>query len=59
MVEGLETGIEAERARMLLRHSEAQAWATQYAGFIKVYNQTIAEEGLPLSEWRTFCNDAV
>lgn len=59
MAEGHEAGIEAERARMLQRYPEAQAWATQYAGFVKAYNQTIAEEGLPLSEWRSFCNGEI
>ena len=29
-------------------------WREEYADFVKTYNEAVAQEGLPLSEWTTF-----
>jgi len=29
-------------------------WCTDYVDFLKAYNKTIENEGMPLDEWRSF-----
>jgi len=29
-------------------------WREEHTDFVKTYNQIVAKEGLPLSEWTTF-----
>lgn len=38
----------------LVRQEKARRWKLEHAEFIDAYNQSIADEGLPLEEWRTF-----
>ena len=40
--------------REVVRKEREQRWQEQNADFIAAYNQTIASEGLPLEQWRTF-----
>ncbi len=37
-----------------IKKEQSNLWLEEYADFVKDYNQTIAQEGLPLSEWTTF-----
>ena len=32
----------------------AQCWLEEHAEFVGAYNETLAAEGLPLEEWKTF-----
>jgi antitoxin CcdA len=38
----------------LVRAEKARRWKLENADFIDAYNQSIAKDGLPLEEWRTF-----
>ena len=38
----------------LVRQEKARRWKLEHAEFIDAYNRSVAEEGLPLEEWRTF-----
>jgi antitoxin CcdA len=40
--------------RELVRKEKEARWKAEHADFIQAYNQTIAEESLPLDAWRTF-----
>jgi antitoxin CcdA len=40
--------------RELVRKEKEAKWKAEYADFIQAYNQTVAEESLPLDAWRTF-----
>ncbi len=37
-----------------IKKEQSNLWLEEYADFVKAYNQTVAQEGLPLSEWTTF-----
>ncbi len=37
-----------------LRELREQLWKQDNVDFIAAYNQTVADEGLPLDSWRTF-----
>jgi len=37
-----------------LRELHEQLWLQDHADFIAAYNQTVADEGLPLDSWRWF-----
>ncbi|PPK77236.1 post-segregation antitoxin CcdA [Methylobacter tundripaludum] len=37
-----------------LRELHEQLWLQDNADFIAAYNQTVADEGLPLDSWRSF-----
>jgi antitoxin CcdA len=32
----------------------SRRWREEHADFVTAYNLTVAQEGLPLDEWRTF-----
>jgi antitoxin CcdA len=38
----------------LLRNERERRWQQDNADFIAAYNQTVADEGLPLDSWRSF-----
>ena len=40
--------------RELVRREQERRWREQHAAFIDAYNRTVAEQGLPLDEWRSF-----
>jgi antitoxin CcdA len=40
--------------RELVRKEKEARWKAEHVDFIQAYNQTIAEESLPLDAWRTF-----
>lgn len=40
--------------RELVRTERERRWQQDNADFIAAYNQTVANEGLPLDSWRTF-----
>jgi antitoxin CcdA len=40
--------------RDVVRREQESRWRTEHADFIAAYNASIATDGLPLDEWRTF-----
>ena len=40
--------------RELVRKERERRWQQDNADFIAAYNQTVADEGLPLNSWRSF-----
>jgi len=40
--------------RELVRNERERRWQQDHADFIAAYNQTVADEGLPLNSWRWF-----
>jgi antitoxin CcdA len=40
--------------RELVRNERERRWQQDNANFIAAYNQTVADEGLPLDTWRSF-----
>jgi antitoxin CcdA len=40
--------------RELVRKEKEARWKTEHVDFIQAYNQTVAEESLPLDAWKTF-----
>jgi antitoxin CcdA len=40
--------------REVVRREQERKWREDHADFISAYNATIAAEGLPLDEWRSF-----
>jgi antitoxin CcdA len=40
--------------RELVRNERERRWQQDNADFIAAYNQTVADEGLPLDKWRSF-----
>ena len=40
--------------RELVRNERDRRWQQDNADFIAAYNQTVADEGLPLDSWRSF-----
>ena len=40
--------------RQLVRAEQERRWREQHAGFVAAYNRTVAEQALPLDEWRSF-----
>lgn len=40
--------------RELVRREQERKWREEHADFIAAYNATIAVEGLPLDEWKSF-----
>jgi antitoxin CcdA len=40
--------------RDVVRREQENRWRVEHADFIAAYNASIATEGLPLDEWRTF-----
>ena len=37
-----------------VKQEQARRWREEHAAFVAVYNETVAAEGLPLDEWKTF-----
>ena len=37
-----------------VKEEQARRWREEHAAFVAVYNETVAAEGLPLDEWKTF-----
>ena len=37
-----------------VKQEQARRWREEHAEFVAAYNQTLAAEGLPLEEWKTF-----
>ena len=37
-----------------VKQEQARRWREEHAAFVAVYNDTVAAEGLPLDEWKTF-----
>jgi len=37
-----------------IKKEQSNHWQDEHADFVKAYNQTVAQEGLPLSEWTAF-----
>ena len=40
--------------RDLIRREQERRWQQENAEFITAYNRTVADEGLPLEDWRNF-----
>ena len=40
--------------RELVRQEQERQWLSENASFVAAYNQTVAQEGLPLDQYRTF-----
>lgn len=40
--------------RDLVRQEKSRRWKLEHAEYIDAYNRSVADEGLPLQEWRTF-----
>ena len=40
--------------RQFVREEQERRWRQESAAFVAAYNQTVAAEGLPLEEWRSF-----
>ena len=40
--------------RELVRNERGRRWQQDNADYIATYNQTVADEGLPLDAWRSF-----
>jgi antitoxin CcdA len=40
--------------RTLVRTERERRWQQNHADFVAAYNQTVANEGLPLDSWRSF-----
>ncbi|MGA1734885.1 MAG: type II toxin-antitoxin system CcdA family antitoxin [Burkholderiaceae bacterium] len=40
--------------RELILRAHQRKWREDHAGFVAAYNATIASEGLPLDEWKSF-----
>ena len=40
--------------REVVRREHEQRWRVEHADFVRAYNATIATEGLPLDEWKSF-----
>jgi antitoxin CcdA len=40
--------------RELVRKEKEALWKAEHVDFIQAYNQTVAEESLPLDAWKTF-----
>jgi len=40
--------------RALIARERADRWRAEHAEFIAAYNRIVAEEGLPLDQWRAF-----
>jgi len=43
-----------EHLRELVLLEQQRRWRTDYADFIRAYNETVEAEGLPLVQWRNF-----
>jgi len=43
-----------EYLREVVAREQAKRWRADHAEFIEAYNKTVAEEGLPLEQWRSF-----
>lgn len=59
LVEAKARGINISQAcdhflRDLVRSKREEQWQKEHAAFITAYNQAIADEGLPLNDWRSF-----
>jgi antitoxin CcdA len=37
-----------------VKEEQARRWREEHAAFVAAYNDTVAAEGLPLDEWKTF-----
>jgi antitoxin CcdA len=37
-----------------VKQEQARRWREEHADFVAAYNETLAAEGLPLEEWKTF-----
>ena len=38
----------------IIKKEQSNLWLEEHADLVKAYNQTVAKEGLPLSEWTKF-----
>jgi len=59
LADAKELGINISKAcdlhlRELVRKEKEARWKAEHADFVQAYNQTVAEESLPLDAWRTF-----
>lgn len=43
-----------QHLRLVVQREQERQWREQHADFIAAYNNTIATEGLPLDEWKSF-----
>ena len=43
-----------QHLRLVVQREQERQWREQHADFIAAYNGTIAAEGLPLDEWKSF-----
>ena len=35
-------------------HENARYWQNKYADFVRAYNKSVEQEGLPLEQWKSF-----
>jgi len=45
--------VEAQQ-KEVIKQELSNRWQEEHADFVKAHNQTVAQEGFPLSEWTTF-----
>ena len=43
-----------QHLREVVRREQERRWKAEHAAFIAAHNATLAQEGLPLDEWKTF-----
>jgi len=43
-----------QHLREVVRREQERRWKAEHAAFIAAHNATLAQEGLPLDEWRSF-----
>ena len=43
-----------QHLRLVVQREQERQWRENHADFIRAYNSTIAAEGLPLDEWKSF-----
>lgn len=43
-----------QHLRLVVQREQERQWREQHADFIAAYNGTIAAEGLPLDEWKSY-----
>jgi antitoxin CcdA len=43
-----------QHLRDVVRREQERRWRAEHADFIAAHNDTLAREGLPLDEWKTF-----
>ena len=46
--------LDGAQQKETIKKAQSNLWLEEHADFVKTYNEAVAQEGLPLSEWTTF-----